>query len=184
MSYICEACGKSVEDKDKFGSGRFCCRACANGHKHSEETKKKISDAINKKTECECKFCSKKFDTLTARASHERLCGSNPERLSCLGAQANHQKKLDRRYKTNMGALLDITYQDLLAYQETQKTCEICGKTVEEATKWANPSAPKHLCVDHDHKTNRFRGLLCSVCNRQLGWYEANQEAINKYLNK
>ena len=43
MSYICEKCGKTVEDSEKFGSGRFCSRSCANGHKHSEETKQKIA---------------------------------------------------------------------------------------------------------------------------------------------
>lgn len=41
MSYICEHCGKEVFIK--YGSGRFCSRACANARKHSEETKKKIS---------------------------------------------------------------------------------------------------------------------------------------------
>lgn len=40
----CEHCGKVMTEK--FGSGRFCCRACANGHKHSEETKQKIAEAV------------------------------------------------------------------------------------------------------------------------------------------
>ena len=42
----------------------------------------------------------------------------------------------------------------------------------------------KHFCIDYDHKTLKFRGLLCSVCNRQLGWYENNKEKIERYLNK
>lgn len=40
----CENCGKIMTDK--FGSGRFCSRACANGKPHSEETKKKISQSL------------------------------------------------------------------------------------------------------------------------------------------
>ena len=39
--HTCECCGKIMTEK--FGSGRFCSRACANRHKHSEETKQKIS---------------------------------------------------------------------------------------------------------------------------------------------
>ncbi len=42
--YICERCGK--ESTIKFGSGRFCSRACANKREHSEETKKKISESV------------------------------------------------------------------------------------------------------------------------------------------
>ena len=42
--YICERCGK--ETLEKFGSGRFCSRACANKREHSEETKKKISESV------------------------------------------------------------------------------------------------------------------------------------------
>ena len=70
MSYVCEKCGKIVDDSEKFGSGRFCSRSCANGHKHSEETKQNIRKGILKETLCECQFCGKQFTTLTAKASH------------------------------------------------------------------------------------------------------------------
>jgi hypothetical protein len=39
--YICEKCGK--ETAEKFGSGRFCSRACANSRERPEATRKKIS---------------------------------------------------------------------------------------------------------------------------------------------
>lgn len=38
--HICEKCGKVMTEK--YGSGRFCSRACANSKQHSEETKQKI----------------------------------------------------------------------------------------------------------------------------------------------
>ncbi len=42
----CERCGKVMTEY--FGSGRFCSRACANAHKHSNKTKEKISLSISK----------------------------------------------------------------------------------------------------------------------------------------
>ena len=80
--------------------------------------------------------------------------------------------------------LLVNTIADVENYMSEQLTCEICGKTIEEAVKLDSKNAPKRLCVDHDHKTMQFRGALCQICNRQLGWYEKNKEAINKYLDK
>ena len=44
--HTCERCGKVMTEY--YGSGRFCCRQCANARNHSEETKAKIrKSAIN-----------------------------------------------------------------------------------------------------------------------------------------
>ena len=47
--YRCEKCGKIMTEK--YGSGRFCCRSCANSHKKSEQTKNKISIKAKKNRE-------------------------------------------------------------------------------------------------------------------------------------
>ena len=41
---ICEACGKVMAEK--FGSGRFCSRSCANQKQHSDLTKAKIAAGV------------------------------------------------------------------------------------------------------------------------------------------
>jgi very-short-patch-repair endonuclease/ribosomal protein S14 len=41
----CERCGMLMTEK--FGSGRFCSRACANSRDHSEQSKQKIRDSLN-----------------------------------------------------------------------------------------------------------------------------------------
>lgn len=42
--HTCEKCGKIMTEK--FGSGRFCSRVCANSRVHSNETKEKISKSV------------------------------------------------------------------------------------------------------------------------------------------
>lgn len=80
--------------------------------------------------------------------------------------------------------VLNITESWLADYRKNHPVCEICGRSVEEATRWTSKYAVKNLCVDHDHNTNQFRGLLCQQCNRQLGWFEKNKEQIINYLDK
>lgn len=60
---------------------------------------------------------------------------------------------------------------------EQEERCKICKKHVSEFTK--------ELAVDHCHKTNKVRGLLCSSCNTGIGHFKDNVELMNegiKYL--
>ena len=66
----CEKCGKVITEK--YGSGRFCSKSCANSRQHSEETKNKMSIAnkgkipynknkILSKTIYYCSICGKQL---------------------------------------------------------------------------------------------------------------------------
>lgn len=50
--------------------------------------------------------------------------------------------------------------------------CAICGTT------------KKRLCVDHDHKTQKVRGVLCFQCNGAIGLLQTveNIKSAAKYL--
>lgn len=68
---------------------------------------------------------------------------------------------------------LDV-YQELLEIQEGR--CGICNKHHTEFNK--------RFSIDHCHKTNRIRGLLCYSCNTKLGFVEKYIKAIAEYLRK
>ena len=185
---ICEKCGK--EHDGSFGSGRFCSRSCANSHDMTEVRRKNISKGLLKPLKCNCQFCGDEFNNLLSKSQHERHCKFNPNKETVnLGAISNHNKKLDRKvridnYETHKSVELDITYGELELYRQKHKVCEICGKSIDNLSLETSKVKYKNLSIDHDHRNNHFRGLLCNTCNRELGWYENNQQAIQNYLTK
>ena len=68
--YYCEKCGEPVYNK--FGSGRFCSRACANSHIQTDEINAKRSKTLLDRYSDRhfdrysiCKVCGKKFKLFT-----------------------------------------------------------------------------------------------------------------------
>jgi hypothetical protein len=51
-----------------------------------------------------------------------------------------------------------ISDEGLRMIKEETEECVICG-------------SKEKLVVDHDHKTNEIRGMLCNHCNRGLGHF-------------
>lgn len=49
--------------------------------------------------------------------------------------------------------------------------CEACGSQIN----WK-------LCIDHCHKTGRYRGLICSYCNSALGYIRDNPDTARKLI--
>ncbi len=66
----------------------------------------------------------------------------------------------------------------LKQYNELHKLqngkCRICDRSQDTLGKALN--------VDHDHKTNRVRGLLCNNCNRGLGHFMDDKDILTRAL--
>ena len=76
------------------------------------------------------------------------------------------QRGLGRKKNWRRYGITDIEQADLLWNNAT--ACDICGLT------------PEKLCVDHCHKTNKIRGILCTKCNQGLGLLNEDPELLRK----
>ena len=74
-----------------------------------------------------------------------------------------HERRVQRTYGLEPGQ-----YEAMLASQGGR--CAICG----------NRPVKRRLAVDHDHITNRVRGLLCMRCNRALGMWELDIDKLKR----
>lgn len=69
--------------------------------------------------------------------------------------------------------IIDMTYEKYEQELKKQNNkCLICDSEM---------TLPN---VDHDHKTGRYRGLLCGKCNMGLGIYENYKELYENYLKR
>lgn len=67
-------------------------------------------------------------------------------------------------------------HQELLLKQDSK--CAICGRS--GGTGLTNGT---RLHVDHDHKTNKIRGLLCGSCNVGLGHFRDRKDLLQIAIN-
>lgn len=61
-------------------------------------------------------------------------------------------------------------------YESQNRLCLICSEFM---------SISFNICVDHDHNTNKVRGMLCRRCNRAIGLFNDRPDLLKcavKYL--
>jgi hypothetical protein len=85
----------------------------------------------------------------------------------------NPIKRKNAMLKYEYGITLD-DYNKM--FNEQEGKCAICQRHQNELTRT--------LCVDHDHKTNKVRALLCVTCNTDVSVVENRLEEMTKYINK
>jgi hypothetical protein len=93
--------------------------------------------------------------------------------------ESAYGNKHDYMRNTGLRRNYGITLDDFNALAKEQNfACVICGKVPSEDldAKWNQ----KVLHVDHDHLTGKIRGLLCSDCNRGIGFLGESAERLER----
>ena len=78
-----------------------------------------------------------------------------------------------RHYRRSYGLTLEEVEQIFVKQKEQ---CAICGKKLPNGF-----ALGKH--IDHCHKTNKVRGILCTKCNTLLGMSEDNVIILKKAIS-
>ena len=102
---------------------------------------------------------------------------NNPDKVKAYSkttAQRDPDRKRNLQLKYNFGITLE-EYETLL--QKQNGLCLICK---QPETLPAKAGKIRNLAVDHCHKTNKIRGLLCGACNKGIGLLKDDPELLIK----
>lgn len=117
-----------------------------------------------------CKSCAREY-AKKRRSSLSREVEREKERIRKANWRTQHPEKAkskNTKTKLKIKYSLNIAeYEKMLAAQGG--VCAICGGVNENGSR---------LSVDHDHKTGKVRGLLCSKCNSGIGFFRDSISAL------
>jgi hypothetical protein len=135
-----------------------------------KEKQKQYSKEFSKK------YWIKNKEHISQRVKKYRRLNMEKIRLQRKYQYNEAQKEHKRVYRIKrMYGIDDNKYTELLKKQGG--VCAICKQT-EYSKHWCGKTMK--LAIDHDHKTKKVRGLLCSRCNNGIGRFE---DSINLLQN-
>lgn len=109
----------------------------------------------------------------------ESIIGVTPAKYQQQWRKRNPEKDKNNNLKQTYGLTLE-QYKEMGEAQQWR--CAICNGLETTLDK---DGGPRQMPVDHDHKTGKIRALLCTQCNRGLGFFKDSAEllkAASEYL--
>lgn len=172
---VCSLCNieKSLVEFTNDRNGRLglksACRCCLTAQKKAARRRNPIPSREackrwkmknpEKRLACEKKYRAA-LPAGVLRARYDRWAAKNPERVLFL----SRKSLLKRKY-----GMTPDDFDRMVVGQSG--VCALCKRV---------PTGKKGLVVDHDHKTGRVRGLLCSLCNWMLGCSQDSPEVLRR----
>jgi len=160
--FVCTKCGKKKPETD-FGSNT--------DSRYKGKRKRKPVKSW-------CKACERK----ATKENRIKQKTANPDefyreqnRLQRKFHKENPEKSREYFLKNTYGLTVDDFDKK---FAEQNGVCAICGK--KETSK--NQYGIRRLNIDHNHITNKNRGLLCSTCNQGLGLFYIDEKGIELLL--
>lgn len=141
------------------------CHAC-NQTKPVEQFSKDRTTWDGQATQCKaCRVRYRKDNVAMVPAHRKRWAQANPEKGKAYNKKwrdANPDKIKNKQLRHDFGITL-IDYNRMS--DKAGFSCEICKGGIEDPTTGRRET----LAVDHCHKQDKIRGILCRHCNTALG---------------
>ena len=116
-----------------------------------------------------CKGCDEEKSVDEFGRDAKAKSGKRNRCKKCWAAYHRVRYKTDGHYRKRYGITME-DYQAMVAHQDG--LCAICHQ---------KPPF-RQLFVDHDHRTNKVRGLLCSPCNTGIGYFKDDCERMKQAI--
>lgn len=133
--------------------------------------------------ECNKQACRKYNKTEKGKLIRQKYQQSKKGK-NCQKRYAATIKGKNNRKNNSLKSKYNFTLKEYnTLFKKQNGKCAICSKP--ETT--SNQHGVRVLSVDHDHKTNKVRALLCDRCNRMIGFAKENKKILYmaiKYLEK
>ena len=133
----------------------------------------------NEKGEWKCSGCKQWLPSSAYSKNKQQTSGLHYECRACNKARV-------RNYNIKGKYGIDASAVEMMLEEQGNK-CGICFKPLEISLSEEESSYASRACVDHDHETNKVRGILCSLCNMGLGKFKDSVNSLERaiaYLNK
>jgi hypothetical protein len=145
----CKSCGTAIKVTNKIGGVPKYCSECKR-KKSVEANRQWYKNPENKKRR-------NKYATNYAKVWRRK------------NFHAYLNTWLNRKYGISISDWISI-------YEKQNGCCAICKKPFPN---WEDGGVIKRkIHLDHDHKTNAIRGLLCRSCNLALGLFNDSPETV------
>ena len=180
MIITCLNCGNTFEPSKNDKRIKFCCKECYNEYRTKNGYLKKYY--LENKDKWKILQSSEEYKKIKNDARRLKYAEDEEYREKLRAKARDYTKRNTRKRKMQRIAqkynMTELEYENLLKKQNYK--CAICGMSILE-------NSNDDLYVDHNHETNKVRGLLCSNCNFGLGQFKDSilnlQKAI-KYLKE
>jgi hypothetical protein len=184
---VCSSCGgERPITSFRLYDKRYRANKCRRCSYHSDN-KKIVNSIIGPTVRQKCCVCGKTKQRKEFYKDFRRPKGVQSICKACVldKSKGEYKRNKSQYQKTNRNCHLKreygITtdqYNQMVINQNS--CCEICDRHIDDIKN-------HKLYVDHNHGTNKIRGLICGSCNRLIALAVENQKILQNaitYLNK